>query len=141
MTVALCLLLAGCAQATSPSESGRAGSASKTVNVEGTEWMLSSLRGQPPVDRSIVTLKFERGSVTGSGGCNSYSGTMAAAEGKLEPGLVSSTKRGCMAPGVSEQESAYLTALGQAVAYEASENRLALRDRAGAEVLVFTRKN
>jgi len=137
---ALCLLLAGCAQATAPAETGRAGSASTTINLEGTEWVLASLRGQPPIDRSLITLKFERGSVAGSGGCNSYTGTMPAANGRLEPGPLASTKRGCMAPGVTEQESAYLEALGQAVAYEASESRLVVHDRAGAEILIFTRR-
>jgi len=45
-----------------------------------------------------------------------------------------------MAPGVTEQESAYLEALVQAVAYEASESRLVVRDRAGVEILIFTRR-
>lgn len=122
------LLFLGCAQATVPIRS-----------LDGTEWVLSSLRGKPPIAQSNVTLKFERTSAGGYGGCNRYGGEVTAADGKFNLGLLSSTSRGCLQPGVSDQERAYLKTLGEVITYEMVGDRLIVRDRAGKDVLTFTR--
>jgi heat shock protein HslJ len=114
------------------------------------------LHGEPLLPDTRVTLEFYDGFVRGSAGCNKYDSKMvigigkdaevrgkykATEDGSLEIPGYSITLAACLTPdGAMEQEKAYLEALSSAATFLLMEDRLELRDAAGATVLVYTRR-
>lgn len=98
--------------------------------LEGTPWQLTTfVSGE--VARSLVTdtqitATFEGGRVTGSAGCNNYSGTYTLTDGALSVGGdIITTKKACPPP-VMQQEREFLDALAATTRYEISGAQLTL---------------
>jgi heat shock protein HslJ len=60
---------------------------------------------------STVTASFDGKTISGNGGCNSYSGTYETDETKIEIGPIAATQRACVDAAVTQQESDYFAAL------------------------------
>jgi putative lipoprotein len=92
--------------------------------LEGTSWILGDT-----VPGTEVKALFENGRVSGSAGCNSYSGTYVittvAGVNKIRIGPLASTMMMCE-EAVMEQEQAYQAALQSARSYAVEENILTL---------------
>jgi len=85
----------------------------------GTEWVLADLAGTPAIANSKASLAFpESGRVAGNGSCNRFTGSVTVSGDTLKFGPLASTRMACMDGGVSQQEDAYLKALGNATRYE-----------------------
>jgi putative lipoprotein len=80
-------------------------------------WVLREIEGRPAVADARTTLNLSDGRISGSGGCNSYSGLGRLAEGRVSVGLLAMTKMGCE-PDVLEQEARFASALPSSVRYE-----------------------
>jgi heat shock protein HslJ len=78
------------------------------------------------------------GQVTGSGGCNTFSGPYQSTASTLSIGPLSSTRTACEQP-VMDQETAYLAALERSATYRFENGRLMLADASGATQADFTR--
>ena len=111
----------------------------------GAEYVLTSLRGQPLLAGTHITLEFGKQSFSGFTGCNDYgggpdSGQYAATDdGVLQLREFAVTAVGC--PGdIMAQEKAYLEALTSAAAYRLSDRRLELQNAAGETILVYTQR-
>jgi heat shock protein HslJ len=120
-----------------------AGIASKFV---GTEWTLTSLRGQELLAGTSITLEIDRDAgrveVGGTAGCNFYGlGNPTMKDGVLKSRGVESTEIGC--PGdKGRQESAYLDALGSAGAYRVrGGDTLEVQNPEGATTLVYRQES
>lgn len=112
-----------------------------TADLNKTEWILSSLNGQPLIANSNITLTFNDGNLGGYGGCNWYGSTYTATTGTLSIGGIGGTQRGCDTPfGVLQQEATYYDALKQVAMYQVVNNRLEMKNRADEVGLVFTQK-
>ncbi|MGQ9598923.1 MAG: META domain-containing protein [Anaerolineae bacterium] len=111
-------------------------------SLAGSEWALISLRGQPLLTDTHISLVFEADQAGGFSGCNRYGGpyTVTGA-GKLTfPGM-SVTLMACLSPeGVMDQEERYLKTLGEAAAYRLTDDRLEVQDAAGETILTFVRR-
>ena len=113
--------------------------------IEGGEWTLTAINGNPPLKDSLITLSFQDGELGGSAGCNHYGGKYVIQDGRLKTEMISSTVMACMDPeGVMEQEQAYLNALNDAVLLSAgslrvTENTLEILDSQDQPVLTFNR--
>lgn len=81
---------------------------------------------------------FRNGTVTGSAGCNDYSGTYVAFGEALQLSELATTEMAC-APEVMEAEAAYLDALRQATQLRLTGDALDLLDEAGSTLLLFER--
>ena len=129
------LLLAACAGA------GQSGGQSSLPALNGTEWVLSSMNGQKPIEGSTVTIKFDAADYGGRSGCNSYGGNYTVeANGKLALGPGAMTEMACMEPaGVMEQEMAFLNTLSQAASYQVNNDQLEVKNAAGETILVFVK--
>lgn len=104
-----------------------------------TEWTLVSLYGSSLLDGTNITLNIENDSVGGSTGCNYYGGKVLMNEGVMDARYgINSTSKGC--PGINQQESAYLRALGGAASYRVQDSRLEIQDTAGETTLVYEMK-
>lgn len=106
----------------------------------GAMWLLNDLDGMAPADVAPVTLMFERygGVVSGSAGCNRYSGTYELSGTSLEvaPELAV-TRMACPEP-VMEVESSYLAFLPEATNVSVEGERLTMTGADGAPVATFT---
>lgn len=107
-----------------------------TASFAGTSWTLESLNGAAPLENTQLTLEFGNGTVGGSSGCNSYSGTFSATDTELAFSPLASTEMACETA-IMDQEAAFFVALGSEVVYVRSDTRLGLTNKNNAQVLVF----
>jgi heat shock protein HslJ len=115
-------LLAGCATMTSAAEA---------PSLDGTAWVLFDLPGHALVPGSSVTLQFADGHLSGSDGCNRYSGSYSVQGATLAvPANLASTQMACD-PGLMDQARAYVSALRAAKSYRVSADRLELLSATG----------
>lgn len=101
----------------------------------GTQAVVSIITG------SRVTLAFSaEGRVSGSAGCNNFTGAYVVKAGELTIHDVAATRKMCVEPaGVMEQESAFLKALDTSMRVRIEGGRLELRYADGALALNATR--
>ena len=80
----------------------------------GATWRLDDLAGRGVIDNSHVTIEFlPDGNVTGSGGCNRYSGSATLKGPQITFTPLASTMMAC-APELMDQEMRFYAALGKA---------------------------
>jgi heat shock protein HslJ len=123
--VALGIIATGC---------GASARAPDLPGLDGTAWVLTELPGQTLAPRPAVTLQFAGDRVSGSDGCNRFSGRYSVADGifHVVPSLAS-TQMACP-PEVSAQAQAFITALTSAASYRIEDRRLELLSAAGASL-------
>lgn len=115
----------------------------EAASPEGTTWSLAFMvdgeEVQPVLDGTEVTAQFADGQVSGSAGCNNYSGSATIDGDSLTFGPLMSTQMFCADPeGVSDQESAYLATLASVASYQQLDDVLILFDEDGNPLLVFS---
>ncbi|MFC1899193.1 DUF4382 domain-containing protein [Chloroflexota bacterium] len=124
-------------------EEGNGGEQPSADMPEDTTWILQSY-GEPGNLKDIITdteitaeFVSSEGTVKGSAGCNSYSGSYEVEDSQLSiPGPIGATEMYCAEPeGVMDQEQEYLAALQLAESYEINDDEL--RIICGSQVLVF----
>ncbi|MBN1642098.1 MAG: META domain-containing protein [Anaerolineae bacterium] len=108
----------------------------------GSEWVLTSLDGAPPIEDTRISLAFDAESAGGFAGCNGYGGAFEVAEGgALRMGDMARQLRACQEPaGVMAQETSYLDALRAVTGYRVDGDRLELTDGAGKVRMAFVRR-
>ena len=81
-----------------------------------------------PIEGTTITATFaDEGMLSGSSGCNQYTGSYTLDGGGIEIGPLAATKKACAAPeGVMEQEAAYLAVLPTATHFRIDGQSLAL---------------
>jgi heat shock protein HslJ len=102
--------------------------------LEGTLWTLqNTLPGAP------ITATFQQGTVSGSGGCNTYTGPYSTSGGAISFGPLAITGVVCD-PAVTEQETLYLARLQVANEYQIEGNQLRISGQIGSEsfLLVYS---
>jgi heat shock protein HslJ len=104
--------------------SGGDDAAASPAAIEDIPWVLESGAGLAP-GGPAPTATFEAGRVTGTTGCNQYTGTYVLDGGRLtiEPGAT--TLKGCPPP-ADEVERAYLAALARVSGWRAEGDELVL---------------
>ncbi len=76
-------------------------------------WRIEALDGRPVLRGSSPVVAFENGRISGSTGCNRFSGSYDFARGRLNTGGVASTKMACLDRDRNLQERAILDLLGE----------------------------
>lgn len=111
------------------------------ATLRGPTWQLDSLRGQAVAASPEVTAVFtDDAQVAGSAGCNRYFGSAAVDGDKLTVGALGSTMMACEPASVMEQEATYLKTLETAARWEATADRLTVRDASGSVLLTYVRQ-
>jgi heat shock protein HslJ len=107
-----------------------------TTELPGTSWVLVELDGAEPVAGFVPTIAFaEDGTVSGSAGCNTFSGTATIDGSSIELGPLATTRMACTDEAAGAQEQAFLLALEGVTSYTIdNEGRLVLE---GDAPLVF----
>ena len=114
------------------------------LQLDGTGWTLTDyVSGGSTVQAlngTTLTMVFgDNGQITGSAGCNHYFASYGMKGTTITIGQAGSTEMYCTAPGVMEQESAYLALLGRAASVTAVNDRLTFADATGMTILSFAK--
>lgn len=117
-----------------------AGSAGATT-LEGASWRLTqvaqadgSLQAVPGDVEASAT--FAKGSVSGSGGCNRYTASYVAEDGKLTIGSAAATMMACPEPQTSIEQP-FLAALAVVTTYRIEDGQLIWLDAGGQKIATF----
>lgn len=138
--IALALPLAACA--TSVSQTGGGGGSTPPALAD-TAWQLDQYA---PVGRTTLvpvpedvsaTAEFTADRITGSAGCNSFTGGYTIDGSTLDIGPVAATLMACL-PAVAEVEQGYLAQLEAATAYAVADEVLSMSNPAGDVILTFS---
>jgi heat shock protein HslJ len=124
----------------------KGGSAVTAQPLAGIRWVLEMYRGSsgsnvPVIPTTNVTALFgPAGDLTGSAGCNSYTGSYTlSGQNGISIGPLATTLMYCGEPGVMDQETAYLTLIRTVASYEVTgDGMLNLKNAAGTPVLVYS---
>jgi len=110
--------------------------------LDGTSWELMAYRKTRPISGTTITATFEDGKVSGSAGCNSYSGSYQVyGDNRIAIGPTAITEMACMEPeGVMEQEMTFIEFLTGAQTFQLTDEQLQLF-RADGEALTFVLQN
>ena len=116
---------------------GLGASAAEHKGLAGTNWQLLQLGPNGALSENLPTLSFSNdGKVSGSGGCNTFSGPVTISGMAIKFGPLAATKKACSEQ-VDAQEAAYLKALEQAQTFEIRATSLLINTKAFAEPLSF----
>jgi len=122
------LLVAGCGSSSSSSASAD--------KLEGTPWVLASGVGIEIPKGVALSATFDAGRISGSGGCNRYTGAYTVDGDKLDISGVASTQIAC-APPLDSVERTYLAALDAVTGWSIDGDQLVL-SAGGKETLRYT---
>ena len=111
-------------------------------DLTGKVWAATELMGESPVAGTGISAEFAAdGKVSGSAGCNRYSGTYTVSGSNITfSSPLASTMMMCE-QAVMDQESVYLKALGEAKTYAVNGNQLTLAGKDGAQWAVYQAQN
>lgn len=116
------------------------------TELAGTSWQATGINNGKgalvsQAGTEAVTATFGTdGQVSGTGGCNQYSGTFTVGEtNALTIGPIAATEMACAEPDLNEIESNYFAALPLVASYEVEADRLTLRDATGAMQVTYVR--
>ncbi len=134
---AIAVITAACS-ATGGASGAPAGGTGGTI--EGVNWRLTQLPSGDSladVPQGVVAdARFAVGRVTGSGGCNSFTGPAIVSGASIKIGPLASTEMACDGAG-GDVEKVYLANLVAAASYTATADALTIFDAGGTEILVY----
>lgn len=126
------VLLAACGGDDSSSDSANDGG-----SLDGTSWLLDvPSTGVDGADDISAPMSFTADSVSGSTGCNSFSGTYTASGSDLEFGALATTQMACVSP-ASDVEAVVVAGLDEVRQYAIEGQQLLLRNGDGETVLTY----
>lgn len=116
-----------------------------TGGLTASQWLLQSMSSPSigfvtPLPGTQLTARFEaNGDLSGSAGCNNYSGGFTAYDQVLRVGgPLASGLAFCETPeGIMEQEQAFLSLMQSAATFQISAGQLSIFDSGGNRILVF----
>lgn len=120
--------------------------AAQASTLAGTSWNVMNINNGRQavvsiVSGSTVTMAFDTtGRVSGTTGCNPYSGAYRVEGGTLRFSAVAAGRRACADPEVDAQEQAFLRAMESVATMDFEGDRLDLREEDGALAMVLVRK-
>jgi heat shock protein HslJ len=111
------------------------GDDAEPASLEGTSWILVAGVDVPAdIAVSEPTVAFTSDTITGSGGCNRYSGGYETDGDSIEIGMIASTQMACPAP-AGTIEAAFFDALQQTTSWSIEDDQLVLSDANDDELL------
>lgn len=109
-------------------------------SLDGSQWILQFYRKSAALENVNSTVLFWNGVVSGSTGCNNYSGTyefQGESEGKITINQLTASEAYCLNPeGIMGQEAFFLETMSDAYRFELSPNRLMIF-RSDGDALTF----
>ena len=97
----------------------------------GTAWLAWDINGRGPGDKTYATLVFNPGRISGSGGCNRFSGVLDVKAEAWQASDIALTRMEC-APELMKEEASFIGALEAARSHKIEGGVLTLLDESGA---------
>jgi putative lipoprotein len=116
---------------TGPTDDGAA-----LATLDGTSWSLTEAKGMSIPHNVTMTIAFAAARVSGSSGCNRFTGMYQEDGGSIALGPLAGTRLAC-ADEVMTAERAYLAALAEVASRSATAASLTLSNQAGEELLRY----
>ncbi len=112
-----------------------------SLSLAGTEWVAFALNGVPEVSAPKPKLRWvSADKVTGTGGCNGFTGPSVMGPNSLSLGPLASTGRACLSmPG--SQEDLFFKALELTRKARLDRDQLVLMDESGKQLARFLKTN
>jgi len=111
--------------------------AAEHKGLPGTNWQLLGLGSVGAVEGALPTLSFGAdGKVSGSGGCNTYTGTVTTSGMAIKFTGLTATKKSC-SDELNKQEATFLKALEKATTFENRATSLLINTTEMPEPLSF----
>jgi len=112
------------------------------IDMEAATWQLQFMsdgEDLAPLELDTeITAQFADGAISGSAGCNEYSGTVQMDDSSATISDVAATEMACEEPkGVMDQETEYLSVLQAVAGYDLVGSTLLLLDGDGEPILLF----
>ena len=108
-----------------------------TPSLEGTAWILKTLRGRTPSVAATATLRFDGGRAQGTDGCNRYSAPVAVEGANITIGPRAATTNMACPPDIMKQADGFMAALTSAARYRVSGGELRLLGGDGVLLATF----
>jgi heat shock protein HslJ len=118
---------------------------SQSQSLAGTSWNVTMINNGRQaivgiVNDSTVTIELDReGRVSGTTGCNRYTGAYAVEGDSLRFSQIAATRMACADPALAEQEQHFLGALGAVATLFSQGDRIYLRRADGELALILIR--
>ncbi len=110
----------------------------QSQSLEGTNWVLESLRGESALSETTVMAGFQvDGRMSGSTGCNNYNAAYTTDGDTITISPGATTLMACPTP-IMAQESAFLDVLASATTYKIEGDEMELKDASGAVIAKFS---
>ncbi|MGN6819737.1 MAG: META domain-containing protein [Sphingomonas sp.] len=75
--------------------------------LDDTQWTIAAVNGEPVRTALPVEIRFDRGRVTGTAGCNSFGGSYRVDGDRLNTSRIISTKMACAGPGMEVEHTLF----------------------------------
>lgn len=107
--------------------------------LDGSEWLLTAYRKSSPGAGVTITARFDGGQVSGSGGCNNYTGSYQVDGERINVSGIAITEKACITPeGVMGDEQVFIDMLRGADRFVLEGDQLSIYQ--GREALTFVRQ-
>ncbi len=107
-----------------------------TSTIQG-EWEIQAVAGYPAFRKAPMTVRFENDQVSGTTGCNSFSGSYTAMGARLAVSPLAMTKRACTDRRASSQEKRLLALLAEQLTVNAGRKGLVALAARNGDYLVL----
>jgi len=97
----------------------------------GTAWLAWDINGRGPGGKTYATLVFNPGRISGSGGCNRFSGALEVKADTWQASDIALTRQEC-GPELMKEEASFIEALEAARSHRVEGGLLTLLDESGA---------
>jgi len=122
-------------------DDGRDATAASTDSLKGTSWTLASAavagRQVPAVGSAALTFETDGKSMSGSTGCNQFSGTYLQSGSNLTIKLGPMTRAACADQAATTQETAIVAGLANVASFSIGSPKLVLKDNSGQTLLTY----
>jgi putative lipoprotein len=136
--LAAALQMSGCAATNttvSPTPAPPASVAPTLAQLGGAPWLVRELDGKPVAQGTVSSVQFSAdGRVSGSGGCNNFTGAAQLKDGGMTLGPLASTRKLCVGA-EQQQEDAFFAGLAKVRSAQIVNGLLVMSDVAGKPVL------
>ena len=139
-TLTLAITVSSCAHQGGGNDAAM--SATSTPNLAGTAWRVEEMGSVDVSDSSRATLQFDaEGRVSGSTGCNDFTGTATIQGASLTFSPLATTRRACEGA-LMEEEQSFLAAMQSVRTFSIDKDgRLRLLSAGGHQLLRLSRVN
>ena len=102
--------------------------------LDGTIWKVVSLNNTPLVKSTTLSIRFHNWNVSGSSGCNTFTGRYEITEESISITDIEMNTTNCLFPGTMEEERTFIKYLQEVTNFIFSEQELTLTTKNGNTV-------